>query len=200
MNYKQNDLLENARILQCSAYDVIEKIELLANWRKIGKPELVGSMCFGLMGSHNIDLEVYTEAPDIREGFDVIKEIAACPGIEKIEYMNFMGTSDPGLYWRIDYRDGKGDLWDIDNWLVPYSHPNAGQAGSLAKTMEQALTDETRLAILEIKSQRTKDSGARGIDIYRAVIEHGIRGYEDFCKWLANNQCEGIDTWLPKYL
>ncbi len=183
--------------LQKQANMVIENLHIRQQWGLVGETILVGSASFGLMTTPNLDFEIYVEEPDVRLGFDTIREFAAMPGVKQIQFCNFMGTFDPGLYWRIDYQDPQGLMWDIDNWLVPFSHPYAGMAESFANAMQQALTAETRQIILEIKSQRSPDNSIRGIDVYKAVLSGGVRNIAQLIKWLASNPPVEMETWQP---
>lgn len=187
--------LEKAAELQKQANKVIEELQIRYRWELVGKTILVGSASFGLMTTPNLDFEIYVENPDIRLGFDTVREFAVTSGVKKIQFLNFMGTSDPGLYWRIDYQDQQGVAWDIDNWLVPFSHPQAGMADNFAKAMKLALTDETKRTILKIKSQI--EGKYRGIDIYKAVMSGGVRNKEQFERWIANNLPVEMETWQP---
>lgn len=191
------DCIEKAVELQKQAEKVIDELQIIRRWGLVGKTILVGSANFGLMTTPNLDFEIYVEEPDIRVGFDIVREIATISGVKQIEFLNFMGTSDPGLYWRIDYQDKNGVMWDIDNWLVPFSHPHAGMANNFAKAMKQALTDETRKIILEIKSQMPSERKFRGIDIYKAVLSGGVRDMDEFMKWIAINPPVEMETWQP---
>jgi hypothetical protein len=192
------DLLNKAERLQTRAYEVMEELGLTAHWSRVGRVVLVGSVRFGLMASGNIDLEVYVDQPEASQGFGVIGEIASHPGVTCIEYHNFLATDDPGLYWRVDFQDADGVIWDIDNWLVPNSHPHAGLADGLAQAMSEKLTPETRDAILEIKAGLPAEGKVRGIEIYRAVMGGGVRGVEEFRRWNRQHPAdEGIETWHP---
>lgn len=197
MNKQGVNHLEKAVKLQKQANKVIEELQIRSRWGAVGNTVLVGSANFGLMTTPNLDFEIYVEEPDVRIGFDTIREFAAIPGVKQIQYLNFMGTSDPGLYWRIDYQDQQGVMWDIDNWLVPFSHPHAGMAENFATAMKKALTDETRQIILEIKSQRTPERKFRGIDIYKAVLDGGVRDMKQFMEWIAKYPPVEMETWRP---
>ena len=189
--------MERAAALRERALRVIGGLGLMERWSRIGRPVLVGSVRFGLMANTNIDLEVYVPEPRVRDGFGVIAELAERPGIRRIQYLNVMGTDDPGLYWRVDCEDG-GELWDIDIWLVPDDHPHAGLAGRFASAMERALTEETRDAILALKAARPPGSKIRGIDVYRAVLAGNVRTDRDFQVWLADHSVsDGIEEWMP---
>lgn len=192
-------MLEKARGLHKRAGEVAgRELDWMERWKAAGEPVLVGSARFDLMQTPNLDFEVYAEIPCVQTGFRIIGEIATIPGVKQVQYLNFMDTPDPGFYWRIDYEDAQGVTWDIDNWLVPYAHPHAGMANRFAEAMERALTDETRLAILEIKTAADPASKPRGIDIYRAVLRDGVRSVEAFQIWLAQNPpSDRIETWTP---
>lgn len=197
MTKQSINYLEKAMQLQKQASKVIEDLRIIRLWGLVGKTVLVGSASFGLMATPNLDFEVYVEEPDIRIGFDTVREFASISGVKQIQFLNCMGTSDPGLYWRIDYQDQQGIMWDIDNWLVPFSHPHAGMAENFAKAMQQVLTDETRQIILEIKSQSLPQNKIRGIDVYKAVLSGGVRDREQFVKWIASNPSVEMETWQP---
>jgi hypothetical protein len=197
MTEQNGTLLEKAAELRKQADKVIEELQIRHKWELVGKTVLVGSARFGLMTTPNLDFEIYAAEPDIRVGFDTVRELAAISGVKQIHFLNFMGTSDPGFYWRIDYQERYGTIWDIDNWLAPYSHPHAGMAESFAKAMDQALTDETREIILAIKSQRTPENQFRGIDLYKAVLSGGVQNMEQFARWLATHPPVEMETWQP---
>lgn len=111
MTESSGNRLEKAAELRKQADRVMEELQIRQQWEKVGKTVMVGSVCFGLMTTSNLDFEIYVDEPDIRMGFDAVRELAAVPGVEQIQFLNFMGTSDPGLYWRIDYRDRQGFLF-----------------------------------------------------------------------------------------
>ncbi|MBE0604317.1 MAG: hypothetical protein IH611_11935 [Deltaproteobacteria bacterium] len=197
---RSKDPVENAERLGKRALEIVAETRVRDLWEKVGRTFLVGSARFGLMAAPNIDFEIYVEKPDARDGFAVMREIAALPNVTGIEYRNFLGTSDPGLYWRVDYRDGDGSLWDFDNWLVPFSHPYAGMADTFASAMERALTPETRRAILDLKTALTGPAPGdkpRGIDVYRAVLEGDVRDSGEFELWLERNPPAPLETWRP---
>ncbi len=193
-------LLKRSEQLQAQAAEIVSRLRVRELWEQIGRLYLVGSSRFGLMTAGNIDFEVYVERPDARAGFSVMAEIAAAPGVTGIRYHNFMGTPDPGLYWRIDYRDEGGALWDFDIWLVPFDHPHAGMADAFATALQHVLTRDARCAILALKAALAARPGAehvRGIDIYRAALEGGVRNVAEFTRWQAEHPPAPIETWTP---
>ena len=200
MHDRKPDLLDDAERLGKRALEIVAETRIRELWEKVGRTFLVGSARFGLMRAPNIDFEIYVEKPDAKDGFAVMREIAALPNVTGIEYRNFLDTPDPGLYWRVDYRDGDGVLWDFDNWLVPYSHPHAGMADAFASAMERALTPDARRVILDLKTALAGPAPGdkpRGIDVYRAVLEGGVRSPEEFRRWAERNPPPPLETWRP---
>ena len=192
-------VLKRAEFLQSQARKVLSDLNLVERWGNVGRVAAVGSSQFGVMASYNLDFEIYVDDPQIEVGFEVIQGMAQVPGVQQILYLNVLDTPDPGLYWRVDYRDAEGTMWDIDQWLVPNSHPYAGVAERLVESMRRVLTDEARRIILEIKTARPELPACRGIDIYKAVLRDGVRTKEEFEAWFrAHPPClERIETWHP---
>lgn len=192
-------LLHRADQLQTKAQAIVDTLGLVSWWEQVGRVARVGSSQFGLMASSNLDFEIYVDQPEISAGFDVLREIALTPGVKQVLYLNVLDTSDPGLYWRVDYLDTEGTLWDIDQWLVPNTHPHAGMAEHLVEAMRKTLTDEMRRRILTIKAARPSLPKCRGIDIYKAVIRDRVESPEAFARWFQANapSLEAIETWHP---
>ena len=192
-----NDVLRRAEEKTRQAYEMIEELGLLRRWSRCGRPSLLGAVTYGLVVDRDIDLNIYSGDPSIQNGFEVISDIASLPGVAKIRYSNCLDTIDQGLYWQIQCRSRRGDAWRVDNWLVSEDHPHAGLLEELAERMPKILTTEHRKAILQIKESAEPNSRARGIDIYEAVIEHGVRSPGEFADWLRTSTRPEISQWLP---
>ncbi len=58
------------------------------------------------------------------------------------------------------------------------------------RTMPARLTTETRVAILRIKQawdvRPEYGKSVRGVDVYDAVLDHGVRSLEEFEKYWAS--------------
>jgi len=191
------ELLQRAAELQERGWEVVRRLGLLERWSRVGRPVLVGSLRFGLMRRPNLDLEIYTEAPQVADGFAVVGELAQLPGIRQVSYLNALDTMDQGLYWRVDFQDEQGELWDIDNWLVAHDHPHAGLADGLARALSAKLSPEQRLAVLTIKDALSPDRPARGVDIYKAVVADGVASPADFEQWRQDHPPQEIEFWRP---
>jgi hypothetical protein len=145
----------------------------------------------------DIDIDIYSDDPIIEQGFAVMSRIAGLPGVWQVRFSNELDGLDQGLFWQIRYRDEAGSVWEVDNWLLAHSHPHAHLADKFANAMQRALTDETRRAILEIKEALLGEAGMRSIDVYRAVLEGGVRSLSEFKQWMEECKPSGIVLWLP---
>ena len=192
-----DDVLLRAEKRQERALSVIGRLGLLERWSCYGSPVLVGAIRYGLMVALDIDMEIYSDNPKIEDGFELMSEVARLPGVWKVRFSNELEGPDQGLYWQIRYRDEEGEVWKVDNWLVSHDHPHAHWGEKFEDAMQRALTNETRRAILEIKECLLGEAGVRGIDIYRAVLEGGVRRLDEFKDWLAEHEASGIILWLP---
>ncbi|NLG27874.1 MAG: hypothetical protein GX557_08170 [Chloroflexi bacterium] len=190
-------LVARARERQARARGVMAALRLLEEWGKVGEPVLVGATRTGLTVSPDIDMEVYTQSPQIPDGFAVVARLAQVPGVCQVRFANELEGPDQGLYWQLRYRDPSGLMWKVDTWLVAHDHPQAHWAERFADALVATLTDDTRAAILRVKEALQGQADARGIDIYRAVLEGGVRDAEQFRRWQAATPSEGLIWWMP---
>ncbi|MGN6128449.1 MAG: hypothetical protein ACTHON_17975, partial [Humibacter sp.] len=101
-------------------------------------------------------------------------------------------NTDPGypdgLYLHVECADDHDDLWTFDIWFVdqPERQPDLRHLTDIGPR----ITPETQAAILAIKraTQRIDPNGARlpSIDIYRAVLDRGVRTPEEFRRTLRD--------------
>lgn len=72
-----------------------------------------------------------------------------------------------------------------------------GYFENFANRLCEIMTEEERFAILRLKYETPDCEKIAGVEYYRAVIEGGIRTFEDFCSWREENRLEGILDWMP---
>lgn len=192
------DLVRRADQRRRRALVVIEELGLMERWSRYGKPVMVGAVRIGLVVDLDIDIEVYSQCPRIDDGFKVMSKLALLPGVWKVRFSNELEGPDQGLYWQIRHRDGLGDVWKIDTWLVGEDHPDAHHSERFADAMEKALTDETRTAILGIKEALLGRTEVRGVDVYKAVLRDGVRSPEEFIRWTSDESQSVTTHWLPE--
>ncbi len=183
-----NALEEKQLTLQKKANEVLEKLDILNILSSYGKPEIVGSLSSGLMTWKDIDIEL-TNGIDEEKYWGIVKKLFHTEGYKRLNVIDFRKSVNPnspkGLHICIsDYEyNGEKDLWKIDIWfLEPRKEEN------FHKWLLENLKEEHRLPILEIKSQITSNPKYKyeifSVDVYKAVIEDGIKNLEDFKKYL----------------
>jgi hypothetical protein len=193
-----NPPLERALHRLQIAEHILAELQLMERWRAFGEPVLVGAIAYGLIVAPDIDLEIFCETPRIEDGFAVLKACALHPQVRKARFTNALDGPDMGLYWQLRYLHEDGQEWKIDMWTVARDHPGP-LSSALVEPLRQALTDETRQAILEIKEGLLLDPDAQcaSIHVYRAVLEDGVHDLAEFRGWLATHPTSGLVAWKP---
>ena len=180
------------------ARNILAQLQLMERWSAFGRPVLVGAVAYGLVVAPDIDIEIYCDEPKIEDGFEVLRACALNPHVKKARFANKLNGPDMGLYWQLRYQDQNEMEWKIDMWSMRYDHPGPTSA-ALVEPMKRALTDETRIAILEIKEQALLEplQQCGSIYIYRAVLDDNIRNIDQYKTWLEQHQAGGLTTWKP---
>jgi len=193
------DILQLAQANQGKAWQIIKDTDIINIWESVGaRINLVGSLKTGLLINHrDIDFHIYTDPFSLADSFNAIEKLAENPAIKRIEYGNLLDTDEECVEWHLWYQDGEGDLWQFDLiHIVPGSYYD-GYFENVADRIMAVLTDETRLAILNIKNDTPETEKIIGIEYCMAVIRDGVRNYEDFTKWRKANPVSGVLNWIP---
>lgn len=175
---------------------IVQDLGLLTRWAAHGRVHLVGAVALDLVVEPDIDLEIYSAAPDIGRGFTVLAPLAAFPGVRRARFTNTLDTADPGLYLQLQYE--RGDLtWKIDMWYLAEDYPGP-RGHELTGPLLSVLTPLTRDRILAIKeAARERDEQVQGIRVYQAVLDEGVTDYAGFQTWAASTP-GGLTHWTPR--
>lgn len=176
---------------------ILEDLNLLDRWRKVGTPCIVGAMGYGLQVAPDIDMEIFCDRPSVEAGFGVMAQVAPHPRIRKVRFANELDGPDRGLYFQLRYRHERGEEWKLDLWLVANDHPGP-LSRDLVTPMRRTLTDTTREAILTVKEYVLANRlNYPSIDIYRGVLEGGARSPAEFLAWHERVKPAGLTNWRP---
>jgi hypothetical protein len=168
-------LLDQAKVLETEAQQVLAVLDLPTAFPSVGPPLLIGSARSGLLVLR--DLDVMFDAPRATTA-DVLAGLATLAG--RVDLL------------AADFRDERGDRrptpsptderfylvlraagWKIDLtfWLHVVERPHVAEAGRI-----RAATEEEKLAILQLKSTCPGyPDQVSGTDIYAAVLDRGVR-------------------------
>lgn len=143
-----------------------------------------GSYAYDLMTWHDLDI-YFTGDFDLEAFFDLGYEITATFKAYKSFFTDSRSRSPDGLYWGIRLGDLQAGAWKIDIWHL--SEKDYQDQIRYCDVIKNALTEDTCRAIIEIKSHFCMKPGYRDAitsdDIYRAVLDKGIRNVEQFMRY-----------------
>lgn len=195
---RASEVLDRARQRRCVAQGILEALSLVERWSRYGRPVIVGALSYDLVVAPDIDMEIYCPDLRIEHGFEVLQACALQRGVTDVRFMNGLATPDKALYWQMHYAGEDGQQWKIDMWSAPSDY-DLPRSEFLVEPMRRALTPETRLAILELKETRAADKTLEclSIDLYRAVMDDGVRTPEMLRAWLASHKTGELTAWRP---
>lgn len=193
------NILELAKRNQQKAWEIIEDTRIVRIWEGIGaKVNLVGSLRTGLLMKHrDIDFHIYTSPLDLSASFRAMAELAENTSIKKIEYTNLLHTAEACIEWHAWYQDMEGELWQMDMIHIQEGSRYDGYFERVAERISAVLTDEMRLAILNLKYETPDTEKIMGVEYYQAVIQDGVRSYPEFEEWRRLHPAVGVVEWMP---
>lgn len=193
------DAFQRAKEKKQIAEGILADLNLVERWSRYGRPVIVGALAYDLIVDFDIDMEIYCPDLQIDHGFDILRNCAQNKQITHAQFYNGLTSPDQALYWQLRYRDAGGNNWKIDMWSAPTDYP-LPRSEYFVGPMIEALTQETRQAILELKEQRLNDSTLQclSIDLYRAVMADGVRTPDDLRRWLHTHETGTLTDWKPE--
>ncbi len=186
-------LLQRQAMLQNEAQVVVKELNLVRLLSNAGLVRLHGSSVLGLMTWRDIDVGVSSPRVSIERVYEVMMPLLTHPHVKQVRYINEGGSfnstglsRDERYFFMVLYDSGAESDWkiDISFWLDEGVHSEP-----IHDMVEQKLTSETRLAILRIKDVWWKQPSYRqevsSVDIYDAVLQHGVRALDEFDQYLV---------------
>jgi len=165
--------------------------ELLATLRgPLGDLQATGSFVSGLMAWRDLDV-MLLGGPEFApsEVLTLLAGTAGLPGLTGFDYRDERGPRSPTG----ERRDERFHVamtvyaWRVD--LSIWLHDPHDQVTAWHRELAARVTPEQRLTILEIKDvwhrRPEYPDEVSGLEIYTAVLEHGVRTPADFGAWLA---------------
>ena len=193
------NILDIARLNQQKAWKIVENSGIIQAWESIGAVvNLVGSLRTGLLMKHrDIDFHIYSSSLSLSGSFQAMAKLAENPFIRKIECVNLLHTIEECVEWHAWYQEPDDELWQIDMIHIRKGSRYDGYFEKVAERIGLLLTDETRLAILQLKDEKPDTEKIIGVEYYQAVIRDGIRNYADFQEWRKQHPVTGVVEWMP---
>ncbi|MFE9748119.1 hypothetical protein ACFYOT_24710 [Saccharothrix saharensis] len=184
-----DELLRRQGELQAGADAVVADLGLDAALAGLGEPVRTGSSALGLMVVPDIDITVVCPALDVDAVVALAGRLARHERVRVVQFRKDSGrwNAEPdaypdGLYLGLKYRGDEGPEWNADIWFVdePDRQPDLGHV----RALPARITPEARAAILLIKHSRPD---YRSFDVYRSVLDDGVRTPVDHDRWRATH-------------
>ena len=199
----------NADRLHQEATQALAKSKLLKLLGRYGQVVAEGSFAYGLMVYRDIDLMVVNPSISAKQVLELAKHLLMSEHFRSANLYNYNDVKKDSNFFREgfpgDFYCGtrfyhNDEKWKVDIWLVK----NQPGPENRAKTLEQFnwfddKTQEEKDAMLFLKARLWEEGtyvhkGIGSFHVYRAVNE-GIRGVEEFYKWMKDNYNYDRSKW-----
>ena len=187
-----DELVRRQDALQAEAAEVLADLRLMDAFSTVGQPVQDGSSAYGLMVWRDIDMSVACPRLSPAAVFAAAAPLAAHPRVQRLLFRNETGgfnslPDEPeAIYWGIRYVTDAGEEWTLDVWF--FTEGESWPSRTRLETLPPQLTAETRLAILTLKDRWRGEpefhATVLSVDVYDAVLEHGVRAPEEFERYL----------------
>lgn len=183
-------LSEQSRNIKEEADSILLGTGLQQVLERYGTVKYVGSYELDLMMKKDIDISLINPELCLEDFHKLGMDVANLLHPHSMHYRNtrvkpVKYRPPDALYWGFAFGE-----WNIDLWLV--SEEYYLESVAYMNGIQSLLTQQNRMQILEIKSRGIangaylKAFGSR--EIYRAVLQYGVRTYEEFCGYLGEHQ------------
>ncbi len=193
------ELFELSRQMRQAASKILTDLNIAGHCKEVeGSLNIVGSLKTDLMLNHrDIDLHFYTSEPMIEKSFSFMKGLAENNAIKDIQYKNLLDTKERCIEWHLWYEAEEGITWKLDIIHIRKGSFYDGFFEGVTDKVIKKLTPKTKEIILRIKYELGEKSNVPGIQIYHAVLEHGVKNCADFIEWQKENPLDSILEWVP---
>lgn len=182
------DIFSTQKSLQDEGHDFLNHTKLLEVLKDYGELLVEGSYAYGTMVDRDIDIRVILAdgEPSVEYRNRVVNRILQIPELRKLDMVDmanyFWSKNQKAVgIWLGPQIMFNNELWNVDIWLFDY---NNGHKHLDTYNRMMNVSDEDRQIILAIKSycleNGLKQKGSTSIDIYRAVLEDGIKTSDDY--------------------
>ncbi|WP_285399216.1 hypothetical protein [Lysinibacillus sp. fls2-241-R2A-57] len=191
------ELLKRAQERKETALTILNELELLEKWNKIGQAYVVGATAYDLLVDPDIDIETFSVSPNATEAMSILSDLTSNPKVLELKYRNYLESPFNGYYFKIQYKHTPLEIWNIDMWLFSETR-NGPLSRDLISLMNDSLTIDSRKDILKIKEELLKKSIILpSIYVYEAVLDYDIQCTEDFLDWMEQQDVEQQTNWRP---
>jgi len=184
-----SELIDRQASLRAVGTEVLRSLDAL--FEGVGTPIPTGSYVSGLMAWRELDVMVLG-GPDFspQDVIALLGRAVSLPGVTGFDYLDERGDRSPtgerrDERYHVNIRLAEWRV-DLSIWLYD-DHINVTE---WHRALAARITEEERLAVLRIKDvwhrRPEYPDEVSGLEIYTAVLDHGVRTPEAFGVWLTN--------------
>ncbi len=184
---------------------VVRESGVVEAWESVGATvNMVGSVRSGLvMKNLDIDFHVYTAEPMLPLSEAAMERLRQNPAVRDVRFRNLLDTEEECLEWHAAYDAAEGTTWQLD--MIHIRHGSAFDGvierttGAIVARLDSGApgADEAREAILRIKHDAPDGVKTPGIEVCYAVLELGLRTYQEFAAWKQTHPVPDLSGWMP---
>ncbi|TXR56993.1 hypothetical protein [Quadrisphaera setariae] len=180
--------------LQHEADQVVDDLALDALLRRVGRPHRVGSSRLGLVVWRDIDITVVCDHLDIRAVGLLAGDLVARGDVREVAVRSEVGrlNTDPetypdGIYLQVRAAQEDREEWKLDIWFVdqPERQPDLRHVQTLPPLLDGGARDAVLLIKERWAGRSEYGTVVSSADIYRAVLDDGVRDVDGFEQWRA---------------
>lgn len=192
-------LIKQSHDLRMRAEKLLQSSGVLVAWASIGaEVRCIGSYRSDLMmRNRNIDMHVYTGRLDVSATLLAFTPLLAKRSVTKFTYINCADTDEHCLKWHLQLKDDTGNIWTFDMIQILAGSRLDGHFEAITDAIANSVTLETKLIILELKSQTPPEMKPCEIEYCKAVISDGVRTWDEFVEWRKKNDRVNLFNWKP---
>lgn len=181
-----NKYFQKQQKLHQTATNILKDLKLVEFLGKFGEVHLVGSYVLELLSHEDIDIKVNSNQ-NLKNYLDTVNYLFSKPNVYSLSLQDFRKSIYPnrpaGLYIGVTYLVKPKTFWKIDIWF--FGMIDIADFDYTNKVLKK-LTPRTRQIILRIKNQMRKYKYGKqisGVEVYNAVLDHGILNLKEFKKY-----------------
>ena len=183
-----------AAALKKEADQFLDETDILAILAKHGEVTFTGSYFYDLMTWRDIDICLPITSKPMLTASEIVRQISKNKTVVSIyirnEHILMTEGNPPAVFVCIEFLTNNQKLWKVD--ILLGSPELVAEIIIPGRTLLSRLTTKTREAILHIKFEICKHSNYRqeikSTDIYRAVLDGGVRNLSEWKYWWKKNK------------
>ena len=177
-------IMDNARRKK-QADKFLYKFGLLDKLKEYGEPHIVGSYCMNMMAWNDLDIYILNENMSLEKLYELSRHIISTYKPFWYEAKQETGEDGKTVWFHGFETTITGEVWNVDLWFFGESEIAKAKKYYADINEKTSKNPALKKIVISIK-QRLIKRGQYGygqytsVDVYEAVIEHGVKRIDEF--------------------